>query len=35
MKPFLETVLSDLNSILMLLCCDVMTSGFSAPQNFP
>lgn len=35
MKPFLETVLSDLNSILMLLYCEVMTSGFSAPQNFP
>lgn len=35
LKPFLETVLSDLNSILMLLYCEVMTSGFSAPQNFP
>jgi len=35
LKPLLETVLSDLNSILMLLCREVMTSGFSAPQNFP
>lgn len=35
LKPFLETVLSDLNSILMLLYWEVMTSGFSAPQNLP
>lgn len=27
--------MSDLNSILMLLYWEVMTSGFSAPQNLP
>ena len=35
LKPFLETVLSDLNSILILLNWDVITSGTSAPQNLP
>lgn len=35
LKPFLETVLSDLNSMRMLLYWEVMASGFSAPQNFP
>lgn len=35
LKPFLETVLSDLNSTRMLLYWDVMTSGFSEPQNLP
>lgn len=35
LKPFLETVLSDLNSILMLLYWEVMTSGTSVPQYFP
>lgn len=35
LKPFFETVLSDLNSILMLLYWDVMTSGTSVPQYFP
>lgn len=35
LKPFLETVLSDLNSTRMLLYWEVMTSGFSEPQNLP
>lgn len=35
LKPFLETVLSDLNSIRMLLYWEVMTSGTSVPQYFP
>ena len=35
LKPFLDTVLSDLNSMRMLLYCDVMTAGRAAPQNLP
>lgn len=35
LNPFLDTVLSDLNSILILLNWDVITSGTSAPQNLP
>lgn len=35
LKPFLDTVLSDLNSMRMLLYWEVIASGFSAPQNFP
>lgn len=35
LKPFLETVLSDLNSMRMLLNWEVMTSGTSVPQYFP
>lgn len=35
LKPFLDTVLSDLNSTRMLLYWEVMTSGFSEPQNLP
>lgn len=35
LKPFLETVLSDLNSILILLYWEVMTSGTSVPQYLP
>lgn len=35
LKPFFDTVLSDLNSMRMLLYCEVIASGFSAPQNFP
>lgn len=35
LNPFLDTVLSDLNSMRMLLYWEVMASGFSAPQNLP